>query len=32
VLPYCPFAREWIERHPGYIDLVPEDRRPDFGL
>jgi uncharacterized protein len=32
VLPHCPFARDWIERHPGYLDLVPEDRRPDFGL
>jgi predicted GNAT family acetyltransferase len=32
VLPYCPFARDWIERHPEYIDLVPENRRPDFGL
>jgi predicted GNAT family acetyltransferase len=22
VVPRCPFARTWIERHPGYADLV----------
>ena len=32
VLPYCPYARRWIADHPVYADLVPEDRRPDFGL
>lgn len=27
VLPYCPFVRGYIEKHPEYLDLVPEDRR-----
>ena len=31
-LPYCPFVRRWIADHPEYADLVPEDRRPHFGL
>ncbi|MFV0127240.1 GNAT family N-acetyltransferase [Streptomyces sp. HMX112] len=32
VLPYCPFIRGWIGRHPEYTDLVPEARRARFGL
>ena len=32
VLPYCPFVRSWIAGHPEYADLVPDDRRPQFGL
>ncbi|WP_367185080.1 GNAT family N-acetyltransferase [Trebonia sp.] len=32
VLPYCPYVKTWIAKHPGYLDLVPEDRHPDFGL
>jgi uncharacterized protein len=28
VLPTCPYIRSWIGRHPGYADLVPEERRP----
>lgn len=32
VLPFCPFANAYIQRHPEYIDLVPEDRRAGFGL
>jgi predicted GNAT family acetyltransferase len=32
VLPYCPFVRGYIERHPDYLDLVPADRRSGFGL
>jgi uncharacterized protein len=32
VLPTCPFIRSWIHKHPEYKDLVPEDRRPAFGL
>ena len=32
VLPYCPFFRTWIERHPAYVDLVPADQRDSFGL
>lgn len=32
VLPYCPFIRKFIGRHPDYLPLVPEDRREKFGL
>ena len=32
VLPYCPFVQRWMTEHPEYADLVPEDRRPGFGL
>jgi len=32
VLPYCPFIKSWIAKHPEYADLVPEDRRAAFGL
>jgi predicted GNAT family acetyltransferase len=38
VLPYCPFVRAWIRRHPDYRTLVPESdwayfklTRPDSG-
>ena len=32
VLPYCSFVRHYIQQHPEYLDLVPEDDRPHFGL
>jgi len=32
VLPLCPFVRGYIERHPEYLDLVPETQRAQFGL
>jgi hypothetical protein len=32
VLPYCPFARGFIAGHREYLDLVPADRRDEFGL
>lgn len=32
VLPYCPFVRSWMKRHPEYVDLVPEAERAGFGL
>lgn len=32
VLPSCPYIRSWIKRHDDYLDLVPEDRRSEFGL
>lgn len=32
VLPYCPFVRGWIGKHPDFLDLVPADRRAEFGL
>ena len=32
VLPFCPFVNEWIKRHPGYEELVPDAYRPNFDL
>jgi predicted GNAT family acetyltransferase len=32
VLPFCPFANDYIQRHRQYVDLVPEGRREDFEL
>ncbi|MFE0474884.1 GNAT family N-acetyltransferase [Streptomyces sp. NPDC058947] len=32
VLPYCPFVRGYITRHPDYLDLVPQGDRARFGL
>ena len=32
VEPYCPFTLRYIKEHLEYLDLVPEDRREDFGL
>lgn len=32
VLPFCPYIASWIRKHPDYADLVPQDRRADFGL
>ena len=32
VFPFCPFVNEYISRHPSYVDLVPEEFRPEFGL
>ena len=32
VLPFCPFVRSYIERHPEYVELVPEKLRPRFEL
>jgi len=32
VLPYCPFIRGWLSKHPDYVDLVPEGKRARFGL
>jgi predicted GNAT family acetyltransferase len=32
VLPFCPFIRGYIQRHPAYLDLVPEGRRAEFAL
>lgn len=32
VLPYCPFIRGWISKHPDYVSLVPEDQRARFEL
>jgi predicted GNAT family acetyltransferase len=27
VRPFCPFVRQYIKRHPEYLDLVPERER-----
>jgi uncharacterized protein len=32
VLPYCPYIKSWIAKHPDYADLVPSGRRAEFGL
>jgi predicted GNAT family acetyltransferase len=32
VLPFCPYIGSWIRKHAEYTDLVPQDRRADFGL
>ena len=32
VLPYCPFYRSWLKKHPDYLGLVPEGRRAEFDL
>jgi predicted GNAT family acetyltransferase len=32
VLPFCPYITSWIRKHPEYADLVPLDRRADFGF
>lgn len=32
ILPICPFVRSHIERHPEYVELVPEAARKRFGL
>jgi len=32
VIPLCPYVRGYIERHRGYLPLVPVDRRERFGL
>jgi predicted GNAT family acetyltransferase len=32
VLPFCPFVRGYIEKHPEYVDLVPERDRGRFEL
>lgn len=32
VRPYCPFYKGYIQKHPEYVDLVPEDQRAKFEL
>jgi len=32
VLPFCSFVRDFIERNPEYLDLVPADERERFNL
>ena len=32
VLPFCPFANSYIQRHPEYAELVPAANREQFHL
>ena len=32
VLPMCPFVRDFIQRHPVYLDVVPVEQRQRFEL
>jgi predicted GNAT family acetyltransferase len=32
VLPVCPFVRDFIRRHPVYLNLVPPEERDRFEL
>lgn len=32
ILPRCPLVRGFIAKHPDYVDLVPKERRAEFGL
>ncbi len=32
ILPVCPFVKAYLQKHPDYVDLVPESRRHMFGL
>ncbi|CAA9472959.1 MAG: hypothetical protein AVDCRST_MAG69-225, partial [uncultured Solirubrobacteraceae bacterium] len=32
VLPHCSFISGYIQRHDEYLELVPTDRRAEFGL
>jgi uncharacterized protein len=32
VLPYCPFVKAFMMKHPEYADLVPSSLHPRFGL
>jgi uncharacterized protein len=32
VLPHCPFVKRFIQKHPEYVDLVPQSQRKLFDL
>ena len=32
VVPSCRFISSYLKKHPEYADLVPEDRRAEFGV
>lgn len=32
VLPLCPYVRKFLATHPDFQDLVPADRRSEFGF
>ncbi len=32
VIPSCRFINTYLKKHPAYAELVPSDRRAEFGL
>ncbi len=32
VLPYCPFVKSYLQKHPDYLNMVPAGQRSRFGL
>jgi uncharacterized protein len=32
VMPFCSFVADYVGTHPEFLDLVPPERRADFGL
>lgn len=32
LLPYCPFVRAYLDKHPEFVALVPPESRAEFGL
>jgi hypothetical protein len=32
VVPFCSFVAEYVGTHPEFLELVPADRRAEFGL
>ncbi len=32
VVPFCSFVADYVGAHEEFLGLVPEDRRPEFGL
>jgi hypothetical protein len=32
LLPFCPYVQSYLQKHSDYVDLVPADRRHEFGL
>jgi predicted GNAT family acetyltransferase len=32
VMPFCSFVADYVGTHPEFLDLVPADRRAEFGL
>jgi predicted GNAT family acetyltransferase len=32
VLPFCPYVKAWIGKHPDYLDLVPAAQKERFGF
>jgi uncharacterized protein len=32
VLPFCPYVRSYLQRHPEDVELVPESTRGEFDL